>query len=213
MTSRQLQTVELGDQPDAWRAIGFCVDEAGRLELGSTTLRLQGGGGGFLGWRIEGVDDDIDGLPTIVADPARRTGPTHPNLIRRIDHVVIATGDAERTARAFEAAGMERRRTRTTTRGGSPVTQLFFWAGDVIVEVVAPAEAAPDRAGDGAGFFGMAFASPDLDATVAALGGSAGTPRDAVQTGRRIAGIGAGALGVSIPVAVMSEHPGSRDLR
>jgi hypothetical protein len=84
--------------------------------------------------------------------------------------------------------------------------QTFCWAGDVIVEIVGPLEPVGDAAGAAATFFGLALVADDLDATAAQLGDLLGPPRDAVQPGRRIAGLRHRSVGISLPVAVMTPH-------
>lgn len=205
--NRQLTAIDLGDDPDAWAAAGFRVVD-GTVRLGSTTLRLHGTGGGFLGWSIAGVASSIDGLA--VAPP---TGPptadadltAHPNGIVRIDHVVVRTGDCGRTIAALEAAGLEVRGGRSTTSYGSPMRQVFLWAGDVIIELVGPDLGEPPTE-EPTTIFGLALVADDLDETAARLGDLLGTPKDAVQPGRRIAGLRGGQVGISLPVAVMTPH-------
>jgi hypothetical protein len=204
----QLRHLELGDHPDAWRALGFAPDDRGRVVLARTVISLTGRGGGVSGWWIEGVDVPLDGLacahpvPTQAPDGA----PEHPNGIVSIDHVVVHTGDTRRTVAAFEDVGLELRRVRTAEGHGAPMRQCFLWAGDVILEVVGPDDAAATA--EPARLLGLALVSPDLDATVAVLGPRMGAPRDAVQQGRRIAGFRTGELGVSLSLAVMSPHRG-----
>lgn len=220
----QLEVVRLGDGPSAWEQLGFRVDrdgpgrdgpgsdgpDRGVVRIGRTDVVLTGGGGGFLGWHLAGVGD-IEGLGTdTTADAA--TGPAgahpdrpHPNGISGIDHVVVRTGDVARTAAALAAAGLEVRGERRATLGGAAVRQAFLWAGDVIVELVGPGDDEPATQ-EAPTLFGLALVSGDLDATVGHLGELAGTPRDAVQPGRRIAGLRGGRVGVSIALAVMSPH-------
>lgn len=213
----------MGDTPDAWRAAGFHV-RGDALQLGRTTIELHGDGpagspgGGFLGWRFDppptagaaGPVPDIDGLPVLAGEPSRSAetvGGAHPNGISRIDHLVVLTGDVGRTLGAFGSAGFELRRQRRTEIAGSPAVQSFLWAGDVIIELVGPAPEEPTSEGP-ATIFGLALVSADLDATAEHLGESLGPARDAVQPGRRIATVRHRALGISLPVAVMSPHPG-----
>ena len=47
----------------------------------------------------------------------------------------------------------------------------------------------------------------DLDATAEWLGDRVGTPKDAVQPGRRIATLRHRDLGLGLPVAIMTPHP------
>lgn len=203
---RQLLTIALGDAPSAWSTAGFHVVDD-RVRLGSTTLLLTGGGSGFGGWAFEGVEAAIDGLPAV--DPERTSddepAPTHPNGITSIDHVVVRTGDQERTIRAFTDAGLEVRGGRSTTSYGAPMRQTFFWAGDVILELVGP-DAGEPTTEEPTSIFGLALVAADLDATAAHLGPLLGTPKPAVQAGRRIAGLRHRDAGIGLPVAVMSPH-------
>ncbi|UDY37729.1 VOC family protein [Dermatobacter hominis] len=206
----QLTHVVLGDPPDAWRAAGFDVDHRGRFRLGRTeVLCLDLGERGFVGWALDGVDRALDGLATADShrDAAGGGAPSqHPNGITSIDHVVVRTGHSDRTIAAFEAAGLEVRGGRSTTSYGAPMRQTFFWAGDVILELVGPDEGGPTT-DEPTSIFGLALVADDLDATGRALGDLLGTPKDAVQPGRRIAGLRNEEVGIGLPVAVMSPHP------
>jgi catechol 2,3-dioxygenase-like lactoylglutathione lyase family enzyme len=178
-----------------------------------------------LGWAIDGVDQPIDGLPRAEGIPTATgdaggapedaaTAPSHPNGISGIDHVVVLTGDVDRTVAAFGEAGLEARGERHTDDYGSPMRQVFCWAGDVIVEIVGPEAAGAEGTDSGqptphpdpASIFGLALVADDLDATGARLGDLLATPKDAVQPGRRIAGLRGREVGISIPIAVMSPH-------
>jgi hypothetical protein len=201
----QLLTVVLGDTPGAWRAAGFAVSDAGTLTLGATTILLDGSGRGFVSWLLDGVTAEVDGLPRSPA--AAAPGPAvHPNGISSIDHVVVRSGDCDRTVAAFETAGLEVRGGRSTTSYGSPMRQVFLWAGDVIVELVGPGEGEPTT-DEPTSIFGLALVSPDIDATAAALGPLLGTAKEAVQPGRLIAGLRGKEVGISVPLAVMTPHP------
>ena len=83
--------------------------------------------------------------------------------------------------------------------------QTFFWAGDVILELVGPDEGEPVT-DEPTSIFGLALVSADLAATATALGDLLGTPKDAVQPGRQIAGLRNRAVGIALPIAVMSPH-------
>ena len=219
-TNAQLTTIELGDAPEAWATAGFTVGDDG-VHLGSTTIRLTGRGGSFLGWSFDGLapssdgPSDLDGLPLL--DPgaagdggaAAVTHPnvTHPNGIVSIDHVVVRTGNCERTIAAFERAGFEVRGGRSTTSYGSPMRQTFFWGGDVILELVGP-DAGEPTTDEPTTIFGLALVATDIDRTAETLGDLLGTPKPAVQAGRRIAGLRHRQAGISLPVAVMSPHIG-----
>ena len=209
MTSRphQLLTIDLGDAPDAWRNAGFDVADDGTFALGTTTVRCTGTGVPFQGWAIDGIGAALDGLAPVGPGHATTNAAPHPNGISRIDHVVVRTGDCARTIAAFEGAGLEVRGGRSTTSYGPPMRQTFFWAGDVILELVGPDEGEPTT-DEATSIFGLALVADDLDATAARLGELMGTPKDAVQDGRRIAGLRGREVGIALPVAVMSPHPG-----
>lgn len=203
-TNRQLTTIALGDAPEAWAAAGFDVVD-GLVTLGTTALRLTGTGVRFEGWALDGVERPIDGLATAEPTPVAPNGSAHPNGIVRIDHVVVRSGDVDRTVAAFEAAGLEVRGGRSTTSYGSPMRQVFMWAGDVIIELVGPDRGEP-RTDEPTSIFGLALVADDLDVTAAFLGDLLSTPKDAVQQGRRIAGLRGAQVGLHLPIAVMSPH-------
>ncbi|MDQ2679273.1 MAG: VOC family protein [Actinomycetota bacterium] len=209
--SAPLTTIELGDDPSAWSAAGFTVTDD-TVVLGGTTVALTGAGGGFRGWAFAGLDPlRLDGLPDSersdgpLGDGPDGDGPAHPNGIVSIDHVVVRTGDCDRTVAAFEQAGFEVRGGRSTTSYGAPMRQTFFWAGDVIVELVGP-DAGEPTTDEPTSIFGLALVATDLDATAEHLGDLMGAPKDAVQDGRRIAGLRHRQVGISLPIAVMSPH-------
>jgi hypothetical protein len=211
----QLEAIVLGDDPASWEALGFRVEPGGHgggiVTLANTSVELTGEGGGFLGWRIEGVGHDLDGIPTAGRVRAGPGAPVrHPNGISSIDHVVVRTGDVDRTVATMQSAGLRSRGGRTTTSYGAPMRQVFLWAGDVILEVVGPdtGDRGEDEAAavEAATVFGLALVADDLDDTGERLGDLMGTPKDAVQAGRRIAGLRGGEVGVSMPLAVMSPH-------
>lgn len=209
-----LVEVTVGDSPDAWRQVGFTVDDGGVCQVGAVRLRLAGAGPdrGILSWSLAGcaIGGDIDGLPTVDAGgqgaplaPAEDTTvdpPAHPNGVVGIDHLVVMTPDLDRTTAAIEATGVTSRRTREAGRGRR---QRFFRLGEVIVEVVGPVE----PSGDGpATFWGFAFTVADIDATAVELADRVGRPKPAVQPGRRIATLRS-SDDLSVPVAFMSEVP------
>ena len=204
-----IEEIRVGDEPDAWRAAGFTVDDDGVCRAGTVRIRLVGRDEGkyVRSWSLRGLDGDgdVDGLPTVApsgvapADPAE-----HPNGTLLIDHLVIATPDIDRTIKVLEARGLELRRTRETGTYGAPMRQAFFRLGEVILEVIGPGE----PAGDGpARFFGFAFTVSDLDATHAGLGEHVGRIKDAVQEGRQITTLRHKELDISTAIAFMSPEP------
>jgi hypothetical protein len=113
----QLRSIEVGDDPESWRAAGFTVDDGDQVRLGSVVVRLVGAEGprSIRGWAFAGIPDGaIDGLPTRVTDAPPCEPAVHPNGCIEIDHVVVLSPDSERTVAAFELAGFEPRRSRET---------------------------------------------------------------------------------------------------
>lgn len=195
--------LHVADDPQLWRALGFSVIDDVAL-VGAVAVRLLGAGAGtgIMGWTLRGWDGaPLDGLATDPATEGPAASGTHPNTATAVDHVVVATPDRARTSAALDAAGLGLRRVRSGVRTPQgTLEQAFHRAGEVIVEVVGPAEAA---SADPAAFWGVTFAVTDLDAAVALLGDGAGTVRDAVQPGRRIVTVRREA-GSSVPLAFIS---------
>jgi hypothetical protein len=206
-----IDEILVGDPPEAWEAAGFTVDDDGTCRIGSVRVRLVGRDGGkrILGWSLRGApearlaDGRLDGLPTTSssADPAEPAA--HANGATHIDHVVLLSPDLPRTTAALGTLGIEPRGERETESYGAPMRQVFFRLGEVILELVGGAE---PGAGD-PGFFGLAITVADLDATASLLGEHLGTPKDAVQGGRRIATLRHRDLGMSVATALMSPEP------
>jgi hypothetical protein len=188
---------------EAWRAAGFALD-GDSMWIGGVCVRVGVGERGIAAWTLCGIapTQAIDGLPTRIAQPGEPVQFSHPNGAVRIDHLVIWSGDSQRTVAALEAAGLRALRVREDARPG--FRQTFFRAGEVIVELVAPAE--PDAAGGRgpARFFGIACTVDDLDACAARLGEVLGPVKDAVQPGRRIATLRGRLVGLDVAVALMS---------
>ena len=211
-----IEEIRVGDEPAAWRAAGFAVDDDGVCRAGTVRIRLVGRDEGkyVRSWALRGVtgdgDGNIDGLPTA---PSSGTGPAdpgvHPNGVLLIDHLVVATPDLDRTIGVLEGRGLELRRTRETGAitqqyGGAPMRQAFFRLGEVILELIGPGE----PAGDGpARFYGFAFTVEDIEATHASVGGHMGRIKDAVQEGRRITTLRHKELDISTAIAFMSPEP------
>lgn len=205
-----LRELSVSDDPATWRTAGFTVDDDGRCVIGTVVLRIAPTEGrkGVHAWGIEGAatDGDIDGLDTTAVTGDAPPVGEHANGAMLIDHLVMATPDLDRTIAALEAAGFEVRRTRDTDTYGAPMRQVFFRAGEVILELIGPQE----KQGDGrSGFFGIAVNVKDLDGLKADLGDLIGTPKDAVQPGRRITTLHMKEQGLTTAIAFMSE--GSAD--
>jgi hypothetical protein len=103
--------------------------------------------------------------------------------------VVMLSPDLDRTVAELEYQGCDFRRRREGPTPGGSTRQAFFRAGEPILEVVQAPEGTsvardPERP---ARLWGLAFAVQDMERTAEALGDLLGSPRDAVQPGRRIA--------------------------
>ena len=207
----RLVGLEVDDHPDAWRRAGFTVTGE-TFVAGGVTVRLLGGQRGH-GVRSASLDppvtDEVDGLRLVAAPAApvegptsRTTAPAHPNGVTAIDHVVVSSDDVERTTAALAACGLSPRRTVVGARGDGDdeIVYRFFLLGTCVLELVGPTRGG----GDGpARFAGLAFTTERIDE----LGTLAGTPRDAVQPGRRIATLRGEDLGISVPTAFLTPRP------
>jgi hypothetical protein len=195
-----LAELTVADDPDAWLDAGFTVRD-GRCKIGGVSIRFVDGSDGITAWGLAALDDPvtaIDGIPTSSIEAQTMELWTHPNGSTQLDHVVVSSPDSARTTSALEAIGLPAKRTRDTGKG---MQQVFFRAGEVIIELVGPVE----PKGDGpAGFYGLAINVEDLDATKASLGERLTDPKDAVQPGRRIATLKTRDLGISTAIAFMT---------
>ncbi len=172
-----IDELEIADEPAAWSGAGFDVRE-GVCRVSRVRLRLAGRGErrGIVDW-------------TLGEEVASEAAPPHPNGAVRVDHVVMLSPDLDRTVAELESEGFDLRRRREGDTPGGSTRQAFFRAGEPILEVVqAPEGTSVARDPDGpARLWGLAFLVEDMEAAAGALGDLLGTPRDAVQPGRRIA--------------------------
>ena len=168
-----LTELEIADEPAAWSAAGFRVED-GLCALSRVSIRLAGKGSrrGIVGWTLADVE------------PEAPAAPPQPNGAVAIDHVVMLTPELDATVEELRADGFDLRRVREGETPGGSTRQAFFRVGEPILEVVqAPGGIRLERAR----LWGLAFLVEDMEATAAALGELLGTPRDAVQPGREIA--------------------------
>ena len=205
----ELVALDVAADPDAWRALGFFVDEDDVCAVDGVAIRLGSAGRKISGWALADVPGgvELDGLPTVPPPPSRPTAASHANGTVALDHLVVMSPDADRTIKALAVHGIEPRRQRHTDQYGPPFTQTFFRLGRPILELIGPDTPAGSEP---ARFYGVAFTVDDLDATAALLGDRLGRVKDAVQPGRRIATLRREAS-AGIPVAFMSPGADSLD--
>jgi hypothetical protein len=207
-----IDEITVADPPEAWAEAGFTIDDDAVCRIGHVRIRLVGRERGkrIIGWSLRGMqrEGDVDGLSTVAATTEPCEPATHDNGALLIDHIVLLTPDQARTTTAFEAIGLHPKRTRETGQYGAPFVQTFFRAGEVIVELIGPAEPSDDGP---AQFFGLAHTVTDIDATKALLGDHLGNVKDAVQPGRRISTLRHKDFGMSVATAFMSDGVDSID--
>jgi hypothetical protein len=177
-----LLALQIADEPQAWEGIGFAV-AGGRAVLGGVALEFVGRsrGSGILGWTLGSAAD------------APPPGGPHRNGAIALDHVVLLTGDFERTRDELIEQGLDLRAERNDLRD---TRMAFLRAGPTIVELVAA------RDGD-TGLWGLVAVVPSVDDPAPSLAPHLGEPRDAVQPGRRIATLRSSA-GISTALAFMT---------
>ena len=197
--SARLAGLDVADPPERWGALGFAVDPGDQVTLGGVTIQLGVSGKGITRWTLAGVGatDQIDGLPTAVADqpqPDPSAAP-HDNGALALDHFVIVTGEFERTSAALAAHDMPLRLVRETDADRH--RQGFRRLGPAIMEIVE----VPDLEG-AARFWGLVVVVEDLEALHRRLDPHLHEIRPAVQEGRRIATLD-GSAGLTPRVAFM----------
>lgn len=161
---------------------------------------------GVVGWTLvnpsleTSANISMDGIATaIMVQAPCRESPASTLGVQGVDHVVVMTGQLERTCETITAiTGAPLKRIRDAGRG---VRQGFHRCGKVIIEVV---ERADVDAETPATIWGLVLNVEDLDAAVRWLGPDVvSAPRPAVQAGRSIATIKSDA-GLGVAVALMS---------
>jgi hypothetical protein len=157
--------------------------------VGGVRLVLAGGEPGIHHVAFTGLAAERpDGLPFVAAGaepPAAAL--RHPVGAVAVDHVVAFTDDLDRTTGALETAGLPLRAVRPP--------YAFLPAGTLLVEVV--------QTGPAPALWGLVVSVADLDAAAASLADRIGSPRAAVQPGRRIATVRREA-GLSVALALMT---------
>ncbi|WP_280271504.1 VOC family protein [Nocardia wallacei] len=202
----ELVSLGLPGDEKAWTALGFTVDEHRRMPVGAVSCVV----GMPPSWGFDELRGDASelGVPELLSEnAAAAAGPEqrleqllehmsddpsgadltaalgvsspHPNGVTFVDHIVYLVHDLDESVAALaDVLGMPPRR-RFHPRGPSGPEMAFYRVGEAFIEVVA-ARRPP-------ALIGIAFGTPDLDATVAAVraaGGPIGDPKPAVQGGR-----------------------------
>nr|WP_090275605.1 glyoxalase [Mycolicibacterium komanii]CRL68599.1 hypothetical protein CPGR_01186 [Mycolicibacterium komanii] len=200
--------IVVADPADAWGRAGFTVDADATCRVGGVRIRLVGsdGGSGIVGWSLRGLPSDaalseVDGIPTTVSDAPPAAGATHANGVTAIDHVVVLSPDLDRTVAALTAIGVASRRERDGELGGTPIRQIFFRFGEVIVEVVGSPGTTSEAPST---LWGITYAVADIDATAAFFGDRTAPVKEAVQPGRRITTLRHQEFGMSVRTALIS---------
>ncbi len=200
-----LDRLDLPGTADAWQRCGFAVERQGFV-AGAIAIRVGEREEGEAAWGFSTHSVGTDELCGIAfADQAVRRATSdhaHANGVVAVDHVVVAS-DRPVVARAdFEAAGFEPRR--PATRGSDERSEVFFWSGSTLIELVGPVS----EAGDGlprATIWGVTFVVNDIEALSRLEGNPVGDPQSAVQLGRQIA-IARAELRLGLAVAFITPH-------
>ena len=198
MNEVRLAALRAPGEAEAWRPLGFTVDRDA-VAFANGAVRF---GASRWGLELEPPGREasvVDGIPVTTGVGERNV--VHPNGAIELDHVVVMTDSIERTSAAIESAlGLEQRRLRET----ATVRQAFHRFADApdgtrgcIVEVVER----PDV--ERVDIWGLVVIVDDIDRAVAESAGLIGTPKAAVQPGRRIATVSR-AVGLPLALALMS---------
>jgi catechol 2,3-dioxygenase-like lactoylglutathione lyase family enzyme len=160
---------------EAWAKLGFTI-EGGRFQVGQVCCET----GTDPAWGFDELQGDTSklGVPTKVI-ASTRDDTKQPNGIDIVDHIVYTVPVLDEAIDSLtETLGMPPRR-RFHPRGPDGPEMAFYRVGEAFIEVVS--------SGRRPELIGVAFSSPDLDATVEAIraaGGPVGDPKPAVQGGR-----------------------------
>lgn len=198
MSSIRLATIVVGGSVEPWLALGFAVDQHGRIPLNNGALEFTSGGAGLLGISVAGLAErraDVDGITVSVGSVIPAID--HPNGAYELDHFVVMTDSLERTSDAVaDTLGFERRRIRETD--GQRQAFHRMGPGGVILEIVERPDVTK------VGLLGVVFNVLDLDALVGAHDREVlYLAKPATQPGRQIASVRSGA-GLGVPTAFMS---------
>ena len=205
-----LAELTLAAAPPAWRAAGFDVDDGrhglDRRRPAAARWGRTRAGESWAGRCATCARTELDGLPTRRHDqppsPVPGSIPTAPSgSTTWWPSAPTSTAPSPRcAARVWTSAAcarVPRRRERSGRRSsGSARRSSRSWS-------TRPVPRGPRIREAPAGFYGLALATADIDATAGSLGPLLGEVRDAVQPGRRIATVRREAE-LGLPVAFMT---------
>ncbi len=191
---------------DAWAALGFTMRND-CFTVGAITCAP---GSAECRWAFEGCSPAapaINGISTasLRVPSDQQAAPTaHPNQAFEVDHVVVATDDLARTRGELEAFGLQARGERSVGEGADRRSQLFFWTGDSLIELVGPARARDDGEYE-ARIWGVTFVVPDFRSVKSVARELLSEVRPAIQPGRQIVTVRREAA-LGLAVAFMTPH-------
>ena len=203
--SPQISELSLPGAPSLWEALGFAVVGASFV-VGEVTCRLSAPepSWGFAG--ADSVPNEICGVPTTGAElaPPSSGASRHANGAFKIDHVVLVSQSPTKTKEELEAFGLVGRGARLLGSGSSRRAAMFFWSGELLIELVGPADEAAD-ATSFAQLWGVTFVADNFDRLATVAVDLVSPPRDAVQPGRQIVTVD-GSAGLGVGVAFITPH-------
>ena len=201
----RVEWLTIAGDAQTWRSIGLTVTEDGVIPFFGTGLKIVEPAGpeesGIVGWGLSGIDPvrSIAGLRSEVVEAGAPVFADHALGAVELDHVVIMTSNLDMVSSSVAGAtGCELKRTREL----GVITQGFhrIGRGGLIVEIVQH----PDYDRGESEFWGLVINVSDLDAACELLGPErVSEPKDAVQSGRRIATIRS-EVGLGTAVALMT---------
>jgi len=200
-----LTRLDLPGAPSRWEELGFSISSDG-VEIGQVGCRL---GATEAGWGFDSGEVTIPGIPAIATTdgapaPTSRPAGIHANGAFKIDHVVVASDDPQTTKSQLESFGFVGKGERLFGDAEAQRSQTFFWSGDLLLELVGPARQSIGGASC-AQIWGVTFVTPDFVGLERTAGALLGPARPAVQPGRQICIVGAGA-GIGLQIAFLTPH-------
>ena len=202
----RLSQLMLPASSDAWEDLGFAIrDDC--FTVGAIACTT---GSAECCWGFDGCSPaapPIAGISTAsqrVPSDERAAPTNHPNQAYKVDHVVVTTDDVARTRSELERFGLEARGERSVGKGVDRRSQLFFWTGDSLIELVGPTTVRIDSEYE-ARIWGVTFVVPDFRSVDSVAGELLGEVSAAVQPGREIVTVRREAA-LGLAVAFMTPH-------